>query len=351
MTRYQQFLANEKVRRGTVLLSLVLILWLARSVMSTVLLTFIFAFLVTRLIKALRKHIHVPAVLVVAPLYILILAAMGYAVIHYVPAVVEQTVTLVNSVTDFYNSKAFADNQAMQWLLNALNQMNLNEQLKNWLATLLAYAGSIGAMGVTLVLSLILSFFFSMEIDELQRFGTKFTHSTFGWYFSDVMYFADKFINSFGVVIEAQLFIALVNTLITTITLIFLKMPNIPSLAIMVFLLSLVPVAGAMISVVPLSIIAYTVNGLQGVLSIVVMIVVIHLLETYVLNPKFMSSRTKLPVFFTFVVLMVGDRLFGTWGLIVGIPIFTFILDILGVKKLPQEKLPLPKRTQSKPKA
>ena len=190
-----------------------------------------------------------------------------------------------------------------------------------------------------------------MEIDELQRFGTKFTHSTFGWYFSDVMYFADKFINSFGVVIEAQLFIALVNTLITTITLIFLQMPNIPSLAIMVFLLSLVPVAGAMISVVPLSIIAYTVNGLQGVLSIVVMIVVIHLLETYVLNPKFMSSRTKLPVFFTFVVLMVGDRLFGTWGLIVGIPIFTFILDILGVKKLPQEKLPLPKQTQSKPKA
>lgn len=138
--------------------------------------------------------------------------------------------------------------------------------------------------------------------------------------------------------IEAQLFIALVNTVITTITLIVMKMPNIPSLAIMVFLLSLIPVAGALISVVPLAIIAYTVSGLQGVITIIIMIILIHLLETYVLNPRFMSSRTKLPVFFTFVVLMVGEWLFGTWGLIVGIPIFTFILDLLGVKKLPVKK-------------
>ncbi|SII04319.1 Domain of uncharacterised function DUF20 [Mycobacteroides abscessus subsp. abscessus] len=64
------------------------------------------------------------------------------------------------------------------------------------------------------------------------------------------------------------------------------------------------------------------------------MIAAIHVLEAYVLNPKFMSSRTQLPVFFTFVVLLVAERLFGTWGLIVGIPIFTFFLDVLGVKKI-----------------
>ena len=102
----------------------------------------------------------------------------------------------------------------------------------------------------------------------------------------------------------------------------------------MVFLLSLIPVAGAIISLIPLTIIGYTVVGWQDVLTILIMIAAIHVLEAYVLNPKFMSSRTQLPVFFTFVVLLVAERLFGTWGLIVGIPIFTFFLDVLGVKKI-----------------
>src|SRR5699024_11407431 len=43
-------------------------------------------------------------------------------------------------------------------------------------------------------------------------------------------------------------------------------------------------------------------------------------------------SRTELPIFYTFVVLYVSEHLFGMWGLIVGIPVFTFLLDILGVK-------------------
>ncbi|WP_262316672.1 AI-2E family transporter [Lacticaseibacillus parakribbianus] len=337
MTPYQKFVANEKLRRAAVMTSVVALLWLARSIMSTILLTFIFAFLVTRVINLVRRKLRVKAVVVVAPLYLLVVAGLMYTLIHYVPVIANQTVHLYNQVQTFYNSKEFANNQAMQWVLDSLNKMNLKTQLQAGINTILEYAGSITAMGVTLLLSLILSFFFTVEIDELKVFGRRFLTSPFGWYFADLKYFAEKFINTFGVVIEAQIFIAIVNTVITTITLIALKMPNVPSLAIMVFLLSMIPVAGAIISVVPLAIIAFTVDGLQGVITIIVMILVIHMLEAYVLNPKFMSSRTKLPVFFTFVVLLVGERLFGTWGLIVGIPIFTFILDILGVKKIPEE--------------
>lgn len=188
-------------------------------------------------------------------------------------------------------------------------------------------------MIVTFLLSLLLSFFYTIELDSLNAFGQKFLDSTFGWFFADVSFFAKKFINTFGIVLEAQIVIALVNTTITVITLLFMKMPNIPSLGIMVFLLSLIPVAGAIISVVPLSIIAYTVGGWQDVATIIVMIIVIHILESYVLNPKFMSSRTQLPIFFTFVVLLFAEHIWGTWGLIVGIPVFTFLLDILGVQQ------------------
>lgn len=111
-----------------------------------------------------------------------------------------------------------------------------------------------------------------------------------------------------------------------------MRMPQIFALGLMVFLLSMVPVAGVIISLIPLSMVGYSVGGIRYVIYIIVMIMCIHALEAYVLNPKFMSSRTELPIFFTFVVLLVSEHFFGTWGLIVGVPIFTFLLDIAGVK-------------------
>lgn len=63
-----------------------------------------------------------------------------------------------------------------------------------------------------------------------------------------------------------------------------------------------------------------------------------HLLESYILNPKFLSSRKELLIFYTFVILLIREKLFGVWGLIAGISIFTFFLDILKVKQIPLYK-------------
>nr|MBC9720891.1 AI-2E family transporter [Lactobacillus sp.] len=105
-----------------------------------------------------------------------------------------------------------------------------------------------------------------------------------------------------------------------------------------VFILSLIPVAGVIISLIPLSLVAYSVGGLRYVIYIFIVIMIIHAIEAYILNPKFMASKTELPIFYTFVVLLVGEHFLGTWGLIVGVPIFTFLLDILGVKSVKKKK-------------
>ena len=40
-------------------------------------------------------------------------------------------------------------------------------------------------------------------------------------------------------------------------------------------------------------------------------------------------------MFYTFIVLYLGEHLFGIWGLIVGIPLFTFLLDLMKIKQVP----------------
>ena len=59
------------------------------------------------------------------------------------------------------------------------------------------------------------------------------------------------------------------------------------------------------------------------------MIMIIHAIESYFLNPKLYSITMKLPIFYTFIVLMVSELLFGAWGLVIGIPLFVFIIGLI----------------------
>ena len=100
----------------------------------------------------------------------------------------------------------------------------------------------------------------------------------------------------------------------------------------MVFILSLIPVAGVIISLIPLSLIAFKIGGFTKVFYVLIVVGIIHAFESYFLNPKLMSAKTELPIFFTFVILIASEHFMGVWGLLVGIPLFMFVLDILDVK-------------------
>jgi predicted PurR-regulated permease PerM len=89
---------------------------------------------------------------------------------------------------------------------------------------------------------------------------------------------------------------------------------------------------GVIISFIPLSIIAFNIGGVTKVIAVVILIILIHTMETYILNPKLMADKTKLPVCFIFIVLIVGEHFLGTWGLLIGVPIFIFLLDIMDIK-------------------
>jgi len=311
---------------------IVLGLFLISSMMSIILLTFIFTFLVTRLVRVIRKWVPIPPAIIVIVVYALVILGIYFAVSLYLPQLIKQTISTFESVYRFYQNPSHDTNQMLTWVTSYFQNSDILKQLKGGFSVVLKYITNIGNMWITFFLSFVLSFFFTIEDRQMRVFSKRFLTSTFGWFFQDVYFFAKKFVNSFGVVLEAQFLIAIVNTVITVTFMAILKMPQLISLGLMIFLLSLVPVAGVIISIVPLSLIAYSVGGLRYVVYMILMIAVVHTLEAYVLNPKFMSSRTELPVFYTFVVLLVSERLFGVWGLIVGVPVFNFILDIIGVK-------------------
>ena len=335
---WHRFIDNVPLRRFTVLALLIWVLYLVRGMLSAILLTFIFTYIVVHWVRFVQRWLpKLPSLLVVLVTYAVLIAAVYFAVTKYLPLLITQIIKMVNSVLKFYQS------QDGSWLIKQLNHYisakTVTAQVKHGINLAFSTLTSLTKMAVTFFMSFILSFFYTIELKQMYSFSRLFlTSELFSWLFEDIYFFGKKFVNTFGVVLEAQFFIALCNTALSTICLMFMHMPQILALALMVFVFSLVPVAGVIISLIPLSMVGYSVGGIRDVIYIIVMIIAIHALESYVLNPKFMSSRTELPIFYTFVVLMVSEKLFGTWGLIVGVPIFTFLLDIMGVKSIGDQK-------------
>ncbi|MCI1634145.1 AI-2E family transporter [Liquorilactobacillus nagelii] len=351
MGAWEKFLNNVRLRRVVVLLVVILVLYLMRSLLSLILLTFIFTFLVLKFAGFLKRRAHLPTVTGVIIIYLAVVTALYLAITIYFPMIFKQTEAMIKYLIEFYQKPSVDANGFFKMIGNYISTSDIAAQMKNGVTLVFKYVTTVGTMGVTFILSLFLSFFFTIENRRMASFSRSFLSGPYAWFFQDIYYFAEKFVNTFGVVIETQFIIAIVNTVITTICLAVMQMPQLFSLSLLIFLMSLIPVAGVIISAIPMSVIGYSVGGVRYVFYIIIMLLVVHTLESYVLNPKLMSNKTELPIFYTFVVLFVAEHLFGMWGLIVGIPIFTFLLDILGVKPIRPTKAYLRRlRNHKKPK-
>ncbi len=335
--------SNVKYRRFGVLALIILIIYLMRRMATVFLLTFIFTFVVIKTANWFQRRLKCPRILTVILIYGLIVAGLISSIAVYLPKLAERIFTVGQSLISFYRNPHrvighgpdFFHYRLTKLLIRWFYHSNGISFFKTFLRSAVSCVANAGSIGISAFLALVLSFFFTIEFKKMKRFSKQFlTSGHLRWFFCDVYYFARIFCRTFGVVIEAQLLIAICNTLITTAVMAILKMPQLLVLSILVFFLSLIPIAGVIISFVPLSLIGYSAGGIKMVLYLAVMILAVHALEAYVLNPKFMSHQTKLPIFYTFVVLLVGEEIFGNWGLIISVPVFTFFLDVLKIQRI-----------------
>jgi predicted PurR-regulated permease PerM len=247
---------------------------------------------------------------------------------------INQISALVKNITSYllnFKTTGQQNNLYSRVLDYLLNNVDLSKYVSSGGSTLLTLLSNIGTVGLYIFLSLILSLLFMIEKKNVGKFVGRFKQSKLYWMYEDIRYFFKKFARSFGKVIQNQILIAFINAAISVVILMILGFHNYLGLGLMVFILGMVPVAGVIVSLIPLSIIAYSSGGLTKVIYVLILIAVLHSLETYVLNPKLMSRTSKMPVFCTLLVLLISEHFLGIWGLIVGLPLTMFILDVLDV--------------------
>jgi predicted PurR-regulated permease PerM len=124
---------------------------------------------------------------------------------------------------------------------------------------------------------------------------------------------------------RAQLLISTVNTVLTAICLQILGVKAAALLCTLVFLCGLIPVLGVFISSVPIVLMAINSGGIELGLWAVLMIIVIHLIEAYVLNPRIVSSVMHINPVMTLIILYIAHSVMGMWGMLLGVPIAVYI--------------------------
>ncbi|MFS0646254.1 AI-2E family transporter [Siminovitchia sp. 179-K 8D1 HS] len=327
---------KKGVKRIIIFALIVLILYSLRSMMNLILLTFIFSYLMNRLIEFAAKRLPIHRKLLVLFMYIIIVGVLTYGLVKYLPILTWEISQLVKQVTAFYTQPH--ENTVIKYIETIISKNQIVAYLENGFSFLIKSFTDISKTSIQVIVALVLSLFFLLEKPRLKEFTSKFKNSKLAPFYFEIEFFGKKFTRTFGKVIEVQFMIALVNCFLTVVALIILGFPQLFVLALMVFFLGLIPVAGVFISLIPLCLIAYSIGGLIKVVYVVVAITIIHAVEAYVLNPKLMSAKTDLPVFYTFIVLIFSQNFFGVWGLIIGIPVFVFLLDVLEVTN--KEKIP-----------
>lgn len=333
MNALKEMVKSEVFKKILAILILVVVLYSVSSMFNLLLLTFIFTFLFSSLIglihRKLNKFVSVKEKWVTILVYLSATAGLVIVLVKYIPLLMKQLVAIGTQIADF-KLEEYADSLDPR-LFNVIKGIKVDEYVAKGAEALMESAPHIGEFGLHIVLGLLLSFFFILEKEKIKAFGRQVEKSRVKDIYLIYKRFGAVFLNSFGKVLNVQIMIAFINAVLSVILLGFLGFNQIIGLGFMIFILGLIPVAGVLISFIPISIIAFTLGGVMKVALVVVLIMVLHALESYILNPKLMSMKTELPVFFTFVILILGEHFIGIWGLLVGLPLFMFFLVISNI--------------------
>lgn len=330
MNSWKEIIKSEAFTKMLAILILVVTLYSVRSMFNLLLLTFIFTFLFSSMIgivqRQLSKFMAVQEKWVTILVYLSATSALIIALFKYIPLLMKQLVSIGSQVSGFRLAD-YSDTLDSR-LYTLIEGVKVNDYLTKGTKAIMESAPHIGEFGLHLVLALLLSFFFILEKEKVMAFGKQVEKSRVKEVYLVYKHYGTVFLNSFGKVLKVQIMIAFINAILSVILLGFLGFSQIIGLGFMIFILGLIPVVGVVISFIPISIIAFTIGGVVKVAWVIALILALHALESYILNPKLMSMKTELPIFFTFVILIFGEHFIGIWGLLVGLPLFMFFLDI-----------------------
>jgi predicted PurR-regulated permease PerM len=261
---------------------------------------------------------------VYAAIFVVLAAAGAFAV----PRLADQLATLAARAPEL---AASADQAARDFQANLdrlgvpLNVVPLYEALPGRLAGLagtvasdaLGFVSATATIVFDLLLVLIIAFLMLLDGDSLWNRFTGLLSEELRSEFELLRMSTDR---AFGGFIRGSLILGLVYGIATLLILVAFAVPFSGVLAVFSGLFVMIPFFGPILAIIPVLVISFL--GAPGsVLPVAILSILLQQVTLNVVGPRIMSKNIGIHPLFVFLALLLGSKVAGFWGVLLGVPI------------------------------
>jgi hypothetical protein len=266
-----------------------------------------------------------PAALSAAIVIIGFFAIIGGVFAAMAPTVTTQSKDLVNQASEGIGSlqewiQGPPLNLDLGQFENVLNDVTsfLQERLSSIASSVFSGISTASSIVVTLILMLVLTFFFLKDGTGFLPLVRRATGPNVGWHLTELL---TRIWNTLAGFVRTQAIISLVDAVFIGIGLVFLQVPLAFVLAVVTFFGGFIPIVGALFAGSLAVIIALVSNGLTNAIMVVAVILVVQQVEGNILQPMLQSRAMNLHAAIVLLSVTLGSAMFGVIGAFLAVPI------------------------------
>ena len=304
-----------------------------------------------------KKFARILAMIFSEIVLILILVSLVYLILPQILGSVQMLIQ---------NSGTYADNLS-SWLdgllenypevNNYVDQIfgNFNTNVGNWLETkVLPQLGGLvtsvtsGVYGFArsvynLIIGIVISIYLLSDREGFAAAAKRLGYSVFSVETAErlrqVLNFVDRTFMSF---LSGKLLDSLIIGIICYIVCSVLDMPYTMLVSVMIGVTNIIPFFGPLFGAVPSALIILMVNPTKC-LIFVIFVIILQQIDGNIIGPRILGSSTGITGFWVIFSIILGQGLFGFWGMLLGVPVFVVLYSMVTgweVKKLKKSDLP-----------
>jgi len=303
-------------------ISFLLLLWFLYSIKEIILGLFV-ALLIMAILNPLVTKLtkfKIPRGLAVFLVYIVVFGILGVAMFSLVTPLIEETTSFVNGLPAYWHNIGIYLPEGETIINNAL-------------APVVGIPGQVLKLGVSffsnfvmVMGSLVFAFYLLLAREKLEVQIVGFLGERRGRKIAGVV---DKLEFKLGSWARGELLVMLTVGLATFLGLVLLGIPYALPLGILAGILEIVPTLGPAIAAIPAIIIGLGISPVMG-LATVVLALLVHQLENYLLVPKIMEKSVGISPVVILLALAIGAKLAGIVGVIISVPVLIAFQILLG---------------------
>lgn len=245
------------------------------------------------------------------------------------PPAVDQSRELVNQANDGIRT-------IQDWLAGPplnLEETQLNDALSQATSWLQKQSGDIasevaaGASAtlsalVTLLIMLVLTFFFLKDGENFLPLIRRITGRRVGWHLTEVL---TRMWNTLGGFVRTQAIVSFIDAFFIGIGLIILNVPLAGALAVLTFFAGFIPMIGAITAGTLSVLIALVAVDFQTAVIVLILIIAVQQIEGNILQPVLQSRAMDVHPVIILLAVTLGGTLFGIIGAFLAVPVAAMI--------------------------